>query len=122
MNRGQIEYEITENDVDELNIEARLDGRRIGYFRSERCGARLKICDLRIDDKQRCRGFGTALLQLALDLAAAAGVREIWGEVVLKDIEGWPGLLRWYERHGFEVQEPDQDCIANSAKKIVRRR
>lgn len=121
MRRREIEYVISENDEEELNIEARLDGHRIGYVWCERDRERLQICDLRIDDKQRRRGIGTGLLQRALDSADVAGVREIWGEVTLKDIERWPGVLRWYERHGFVVQEADDECIRTAAKKIVRR-
>lgn len=121
MKHGEIVYVITENDTEELNIEATLDGRRVGNLWCERCGERLQICDLRIDEKQRRRGIGTALLQRAINAADAAGVREIWGEVTSKDIEGWPGLLRWYEKHGFAVQEPDDECIRTAARKIVRR-
>lgn len=122
MNRGEIDYVVTENDSEELNIEARLDGCRIGYVWCERRRDRLQICDLRIDEEQRRRGIGTALLRRLIDDADTAGVREIWGEVTSKDIEDWPGLLPWYKRHDFVVRDPDAECIRTAAKKIVRQR
>ncbi|HEV2292259.1 MAG TPA: hypothetical protein VGR35_00290 [Tepidisphaeraceae bacterium] len=33
-----------------------------------------------------------------------------------------PFLLKWYEKHGFAIEEPDEECIEGVVRKIVRRR
>jgi len=122
MKHDQIEIEIIENDAEELVVEAKIGRRQIGYAGCERRGDRLQVCDLRIDENHRRRGLGTAMLRLLLDTADAAGVGVIWGEVTADDIQNWPGLLAWYERFGFTVQIPDDECIKIAVKKIVRQR
>ena len=108
--------------MEELNIEAWLDGQRVGHILCERHNERLQICDLWVEPMKRRQGIGTALLQRVLDSADATGVREICGDVTQDDIETCPGLLRWYERHGFVVREPDDQSIRTAAQKVVRRR
>ena len=49
------------------------------------------------------RGLGTQLLQLALTCARHKKVKTLSGWVRKKDVVQNPGLLRWYEKHGFEV-------------------
>ena len=127
MKPGRIEYVIT--DEDDLDVEVRLDGRRVGYLWCLRDGDRLKLADLRIDeDKFRHQGYGSGLLRFVLDRANALGIQEVWGVVTADDVRNTPYLLTWYERLGFAVSnaqpESDPDLKGGPAaiKKIVRRR
>lgn len=122
MKLDDIVYRTTENNLEELNVEAWHDGKKVGYALCERHREQLKICDLWIEQRLRRNGIGTGLLRHLLQTADAAGVREIWGEVTLEDVGRWHGLLQWYERHNFVAQEPDDACIPTAAKKIIRRR
>jgi N-acetylglutamate synthase-like GNAT family acetyltransferase len=67
-------------------------------------------------------GIGRELLRRFLQEADASGVREIYGSVTGDDLQRSPFLLGWYERHGFQILEPDAECIPQAIKKIMRQR
>lgn len=140
MNLDQVHYVILN---DELDAEARLHGLKIGYVNCIKRDARLQLADIRIDHvsrrrptflerlrsligvprlpELRHRGIGSELLKTVLRAADSAGIHEIWGCVTHEDLATQPRLLGWYERHGFIVQEPDEECVTGTVKKIVRR-
>lgn len=67
----------------------------------------------------RGRGIGTELLMKVVQEAQKAGIVEIYGSVVQEDLDSFPGLLDWYERFGFDVLEPDTECVGRAVKKVV---
>jgi GNAT superfamily N-acetyltransferase len=140
---GQVEYVVV--DPVDVIAQARLHGVRIGYAHCVRTGDRLLLGDINVlaempvvqrtlgervlalfmnPDAQRLRhrGIGSELLERVLHEADEAGIQETWGCVKQEDLAEQPTLLRWYERHGFVVQEPDSECLPGTVKKIVRRR
>jgi len=44
---------------------------------------------------------------------------EIWGSVTQEDIHQTHYLLDWYQRRGFTISNPDEECVHTAAKKIV---
>jgi hypothetical protein len=64
----------------------------------------------------RRQGLGSALLSHLIDYARSQGFQSLWGEVFRPDVENTPGLLQWYQKHGFEVRptthEEKPDLIA----------
>ena len=54
----------------------------------------------------RGRGLGTALLRSMIEHSRQVGAKELCGEVFEQDVQNCPVLLSWYERQGFERQEP----------------
>lgn len=118
----------------ELDVEALSGNVVIGYVRGEREGDRLRLLDFHVEEfappgtdfplgtPLRGRRIGTDLLTRFLQRADAAGLRETWGYVTRADIDATPHLLANYEKHGFIVQEPDDECSSNAVQKIVRRR
>ena len=54
----------------------------------------------------RRMGVGSALITEFLSLCRSAGVAQIVGSVVEKDLEETPELLDWYEHRGFERRRP----------------
>ena len=63
----------------------------------------------------RHQGLGTKLLSLLIEHAQEKKVQRIYGSVMQDDIAKTPGLVEWYERHGFQGCDPYQGCIANAA-------
>jgi len=133
-----VNYTFFDKD-DDFDVEALIGGQRVGSAQGLRDGDRVHLADIRIDDPPRRRvgliaslfgakaprplrrqGIGTELLKRFLGEADARGVREIWGEVTKHDASDW--LLNWYRKHGFVVEDPDKNCMENTAKKVVRRR
>lgn len=70
----------------------------------------------------RGQGLGSLLLDRLLQEADKAGIHTIWGSVTRDDIQRTPGLLDWYRRRGFIVENPDDECIGAAVAKIVRTR
>ncbi len=66
----------------------------------------------------RQRGLGTALLELAINVAKKKRLKYIYGSVVQKDIDRTPNLVEWYERHGFKKSSPYYNCIPSVAEYI----
>ena len=62
----------------------------------------------------RRRGLGTHLLQFAIARARQRGVRRICGSLTQEDINNNPNLVKWYEKHGFEILPPSQENIENA--------
>jgi N-acetylglutamate synthase-like GNAT family acetyltransferase len=120
-----VTYVTIYDDEEDLDVEAHLDGKRIGCASCTRDGDRLKLADIAIEDeKLRHRGYGTGLLRFILDRADAKGIKEIRGIVTAQDLQTCPGLLAWYERHGFTVEEPEPRIAGDSgpiAKKKISR-
>jgi hypothetical protein len=58
MDFSRVEFEV---DDEVLDVEARLDGRRIGYVWCVRDGDRLKLSDLHVDKDFRQHGIGGAV-------------------------------------------------------------
>ena len=63
----------------------------------------------------RHRELGTRLLNLLIEHAKYRNVRRIYGSIMKDDIAGTPGLIEWYERHGFQRCGPYSGCIGNAA-------
>jgi hypothetical protein len=141
MGHGNVEFSFLDDDGD-FDVEAHIDGIRVGYAWGIRDGDRLHLTDIRVDEfapcggsmlprviqsffppaKLRGTGVGRELLRRFLRNADTAGVCEVWGSVTEDDLRNWPGLLDWYGRYGFVVREPDSECINIAFKKIVRGR
>ena len=67
-------------------------------------------------ENYRQRGLGTLLLTNVIEHARKLGAVSLRGEVFQADVENNPGLLNWYERHGFNqsAPQPEQmDVLAN---------
>jgi N-acetylglutamate synthase-like GNAT family acetyltransferase len=62
----------------------------------------------------RRRGLGTHLLQFAIKKARQRGIMRICGSLTQKDINNNPNLVKWYEKHGFEILPPSQENIENA--------
>jgi hypothetical protein len=128
----------TEADED-FDVEAFIDGVRVGYAWGIKTGDRLLLSDLRVQPHSpvaysrlpkflrprpkplRGRGIGRELLRRFLGEADAIDVREIWGSVTLVDLRETPFLLDLYQKHGFIISEPDAECVPQAVKKIIRR-
>lgn len=63
-------------------------------------------------------GLGTALLELAIDVAKKKRLKCIYGSVAQKDIGRTPNLVEWYEKRGFKKSNPYYNCIPNAAAYI----
>lgn len=64
----------------------------------------------------RQQGLGTALLHSVINHGRKLGASSLRGEVFQADVENNPGLLQWYQRHGFTqaAPRPEQvDVLAN---------
>lgn len=62
----------------------------------------------------RRRGLGTHLLQFAIKKARQRGIKRICGSLTQKDINNNPNLVKWYQKHGFEILPPSQENIENA--------
>ena len=62
----------------------------------------------------RRRGLGTHLLQFAIKKARQRGIKRICGSLTQEDINNNPNLVKWYEKHGFEILPPSQENIENA--------
>jgi len=62
----------------------------------------------------RHRGLGTHLLQFAIKKAHERGIKRICGSLTQEDINNNPNLVKWYEKHGFEILPPSQENIENA--------
>jgi len=132
-----ITVEWEEND---LTVNALWRGNRVGYAWCKSDRGRLHISDLHVDDNFqthvppllrllppcfrrgnknfRNNGIGSMILQRVLTESVAAGIDEVWGAVVMRDIDRTLSLLDWYLRRGFTISEPDSECMDNAVKKI----
>jgi len=54
------------------------------------------------------------VVQFAVKKARQRGVRRICGSLTQKDINNNPNLVKWYEKHGFEILPPSQENIENT--------
>ena len=127
-------------EEDVLDLEAMLGGRRVGHAWCSLQDRRLRIGDIGVDDglghteccpgdavvppgpSFRGKGIGNLILERLLTEAAALGVVEVWGVVVQDDLDRAPFLLRWYERHGFTISEPDEECRDLEATKKISKK
>ena len=133
MNLDKIQYRLTADD-EEIDVEAWVEGIRLGYAWTSRTDDRLQLAEWFVEPevsiagrtwKLRGRGIGSELLRHMLNQADAAGVREVWGCVTAEDIQNGPELLARYERHGFVVGDADAECLSHvrtAVKKIVRQK
>jgi hypothetical protein len=119
-------------------------GRRVGHAYCSLVEGRLKLSDIHVEHRLiqresrwsalcsflgkptheasinlRGRGIGTILLNRVISDARRARVKSIWGSVSLDDIETTPALLAWYQKRGFQIHEPDHECLDRAGKKIV---
>ncbi|MEG4248633.1 GNAT family N-acetyltransferase [Microcoleus sp. Pol10D4] len=62
----------------------------------------------------RRRGLGTHLLQFAIEKARQRGIKRIYGSLTQEDITNNPNLIKWYQKHGFEILPPSQENIENA--------
>lgn len=137
VSRGEIEIVERNPRRTVYEVEAWLQGRRIAYAISGLRRHRTELEQLRVDDGvsdrwpwrtyeglpqnfQR-RGVGGRLLQLIIAKAQADGAKEVWGFIVDQDLKASPFLPEWYKRHGFELLEPDAECLHNAVIKIRRK-
>ena len=89
-------------------------------LKAVRHGARLLLSDLVLESEHlKHQGIGNQLLDKLIAKALSEGITEIYGSVTHDDIVQIPYLLAWYQRRGFVITEPDQDCLSNAKVKIV---
>ncbi|MEG4294724.1 GNAT family N-acetyltransferase [Microcoleus sp. C2C3] len=62
----------------------------------------------------RRMGLGTHLLQFAIKKARQRGIKRICGSLTEQDINNNPNLVKWYEKHGFEILPPSTENIENA--------
>ena len=94
--------------------------RRHRALTAVRHGVRLLLSDLILESEHlKHRGIGNQLLDQLVAKAKSEGITEIYGSVTHDDVVRTPYLLAWYQRHGFVITEPDQDCLPNAKVKIV---
>ncbi len=67
----------------------------------------------------RKRGIGTQLLLMLLAHCRENDIAEIYGSVVQSNLDENPGLLGWYQKHGFEVRSPDSRCLRGAVSMVV---
>lgn len=108
-------------DDEELDAEAHLGGRKIGYVWNMRTGDRLQLCDIHVDERCRGSGVGGGLLGFVLAAATAAGIREVWGLVTNDDLKRSSGLVNWYAKNGFRVEpatDADREMLPTTVHRI----
>lgn len=59
----------------------------------------------------RQKGLGTHLLQFAIAIARQRGCRRIYGSLTQEDINNNPNLVKWYNKHGFQILPPSAENI-----------
>lgn len=96
---------VVENDV----VTLRIPFRRLFTKRWPRIGM----------TSFRGHGIGTSMVEHFLDWCRTNGKNEAYGTVVQKDLDETPGLLDWYQRHGFEIRTPDDRCLGNAVCMVV---
>jgi len=123
MKPEHVEYRL-EGDDDDLDAVAMVGGEQVGYANGIKTGDSLFLADIHIELPFQCQKIGSGLLRFVLNVADAACMREVWGKVTADDLDVNPHLLEWYQRHGFEIIEPDSDMATGpvALKKVVRRR
>ena len=144
MNMNRLHFQV-ERDEGDIDIDAMIAGVKVGHVKTVRDGDRLLLADLNVADSiprqwpvfpnllravlgerppwsARGKGIGRELLRRVLEEADTTGVCEIWGSMTSRDIKKTPYLVKWYERLGFLVREPDGECIRDAAQKVVRPR
>jgi ribosomal protein S18 acetylase RimI-like enzyme len=62
----------------------------------------------------RRMGLGTHLLQFAIKKARQRGIKRIYGSLTQEDINNNPNLVKWYEKHGFEILPPSAENLENA--------
>ncbi|MES2437463.1 MAG: hypothetical protein V4584_00260 [Verrucomicrobiota bacterium] len=98
------------------SIEVKCDWSRRRSWRE-----RLKKEPLQIFDtiSFRNRGIATNLIERLAGWCSRNGVGEVFGSVVESDLKKTPRLLEWYERRGFRICEPTDECLPESVKMVV---
>ncbi len=63
-----------------------------------------------------CRRMGWELtsVQFAIKKARQRGIKRIYGSLTQEDINNNPNLVKWYEKHGFEILPPSAENIENT--------
>lgn len=116
-----LEINREDEDEDDIDLTATCNGRQIGYLRTSRNRDRLRIDDFHVNEDHRRHGIGHELLVRLLSEAKHGGIQEVWGSIVDRDLSESPFLLDFYQRHNFELREPDAECLPHATKKIVYR-
>ena len=111
---------VFETGDDLWTINVLINGREYRTLTAARDGVRLLLSDIVLEsEKLKHRGIGSQLLDMLITKARSEGIAVIYGSVTQDDIENTPYLLDWYQRHGFVLTEPDQECNPSAKKKIV---
>lgn len=106
--------------TDLWTIDLVAHGTRLGKIWGVRNGSRLLLSDITVEDPRHMHeGIGSRLLEAFLARARESGITEVWGSVTHDDIRQTPHLLDWYQKRGFSVFEPDDECLETAIKKIV---
>ncbi len=108
----------TDGDVWRFDLMQREE--RLGWLHAVRTGGRLLLGDIVLENlKYKGQGIGRRLLDAFVKTAQEEGISEVWGSVTQEDIQQTPYLLDWYQRLGFTISDPDEECVHTAAKKIV---
>ena len=81
---------------------------------NEQC---LSLDDISLLKEHRAHGLGTLLVTRVEQTARKLNATRIAGRVVDDDLKAFSGLLRWYQRQGFDIKTP----LANDDKNTVAR-
>ena len=131
----QVDYTFLNDDGD-FDVEALVNGARIGQALGWRTGDRVQLNQIEVNTegplrapnlptfirlwlgrpKLRRRGIGDGLLKRFLAEADTAGIHEVWGSVMPKDLKDAPFPLRWYAKNGFSIEEPDGESMEGAVK------
>jgi GNAT superfamily N-acetyltransferase len=79
-------------------------------------GRVLRLMDIHITKDSRRDGLGSALMRAIIE-AARFHFRAIEGVIKSGDLQEYPDLPSWYERHGFEV---DRTVIPMTFSQLIR--
>ncbi len=85
---------------------------RVGHLTLEWNLPQLRLATIRVEPDYRCRGLGTAALQVVVALARKKRAAEITAFIVRKDLDCMPQLPDWYAKRGFRVTPAQSELIA----------
>lgn len=62
--------------------------------------------------------MGSMLIRQVKEEAIATGVEHVRDSVTESVLKRCPFVLGWYERRGFEIVDPDANCLKGAVKMV----
>lgn len=92
---------------------------KLGSLRGTLDDSSLLIGDLTVGTNHRGKGYGTKLVDHAIQIAKDRGLMKIYGNVCAKDLKENPFLLDWYQRKGFIITKPIEGFAEHGIEMIL---